>query len=183
MLAREESPPLSSAKERGRVSMVRVRVLLTSLALLVWAAPVSQATRRAQLFRSSTPPSLGTGASGDELVGTTGTDVIVGLGGSDAIYGGGGADFICGQAGWDRLYGGGDDSPDGGDHISGGAGNDGDLIGGDGNGIINGNGGSDYQFQGGRGRRPTLWRSGQRPHVRGRSGWRPRLRSALRWFR
>jgi len=47
----------------------------------------------------------------------------------------------------DRISGG-HDASDGDDRISGGAGDDGFLVGGDGNDTINGNGGSDYQFEG-----------------------------------
>lgn len=49
-------------------------------------------------------------ATGGEVQGTAGSDVIVGSAGKDRIYGNGGHDFICGRGGRDFLSGGpGDD--------------------------------------------------------------------------
>ena len=86
-------------------------------------------------------------ASGDNIYGTNGTDVIVGGRGNDQIHGLGGDDFICGEGGRDIITGGsGDDElsgDSGADPIFGGSGDD-TLIGGDQADELHGGGGDDY---------------------------------------
>ena len=94
------------------------------------------------------------GTSGpDVLVGTAGADVICGLGGNDILTGKGGNDLLLGGSGADRLRGGaGADTLKGGggrDVLRGGSGND-RLSGGPGNDRLYGQPGNDH-LNGGRG--------------------------------
>ena len=94
------------------------------------------------------------GTSGpDVLVGTAGADVICGLGGNDVLTGKGGADLLLGGSGADRLRGGAraDILKGGGgrDVLRGGSGND-RLSGGPGNDRLYGQPGNDH-LNGGRG--------------------------------
>jgi Ca2+-binding RTX toxin-like protein len=73
----------------------------------------------------------------DELVGTTGDDVMRGFGGNDVLSGGEGNDTLMGDSGNDTLRG-----DQGDDLLSGGSGSD-TLEGGAGNDVLNGNAGED----------------------------------------
>jgi Ca2+-binding RTX toxin-like protein len=85
------------------------------------------------------------GTSGDDVLhGTTGNDIMCGLGGSDQLRGSGGNDLLVGSRGGDALYGG-----SGNDRLNGGSGPD-RLFGGAGNDAMNGGLGSD-QCSGGSG--------------------------------
>ena len=112
------------------------------------------------------------GTSGDDvLTGTSGADVICGLGGDDRITGGGGDDLLLGGAGNDNIGGGtGNDNLKGGggnDVLNGNAGND-KLSGGPGNDTLKGGGGRDT-LNGGGGRDTLVGGSG-RDRCRGGSG-------------
>ena len=89
-------------------------------------------------------------ASGEQLVGNTGKDLIQGLAGDDQLFGMGGNDTLQGGDGADYLAGGnGGGSGSGNDRLEGGAGAD-TLTGEDGaNALIGGAGDDDYVYGGG----------------------------------
>jgi Ca2+-binding RTX toxin-like protein len=76
-------------------------------------------------------------AGGDDLRGSTGSDVIVGRGGNDTIDGGRGNDMVCGGGGTDTVHG-----DLGADHLYGGNGAD-QLYGDPGPDVLHGDAGAD----------------------------------------
>ena len=103
------------------------------------SALVGQFNTRTLLFeeQQGSVESTSTTVAGENLVGTSGDDIIAGGAGNDTISGLDGDDNLVGDAGDDTLSGG-----DGNDTLSGGDGND-TLVGGDGNDILNGGAGDD----------------------------------------
>ena len=108
----------------------------------------------------------------DDVVGTTGDDVIDGLGGDDEILGGLGDDILNGGDGNDSLVGGkGDDKVNGGagkDEIDGGKGDD-VIRGGDGNDVLDGGDGND-DVGGGKGKDNITANDGEKDEVNCGSG-------------
>jgi len=88
-------------------------------------------------------------AAGEQLVGSTGKDLIEGLGGADTLFGMGGNDTLRGGEGNDYLSGGnGGGTGSGDDVLEGGAGND-TLRGEDGSNTLTGGAGDDQYVYGG----------------------------------
>jgi len=92
-------------------------------------------------------PNVVTGtANGEQLLGSSGRDLIRGLGGADELFGFGGDDKLDGGDGDDYISGGnGSFSGSGNDILIGGAGND-TLVGEDGNDMLIGGAGDDFYY-------------------------------------
>jgi hypothetical protein len=113
----------------------RAAVLLAGLVLLTGTAPAASRTAPA-LGGDPACTIEGTGGD-DELIGTSGDDVICGFDGHDTIEGRGGDDILIGGPGDDLLAG-----NAGNDELYGHAGKD-TLLGGPGNDLLGGGGGAD----------------------------------------
>ena len=111
---------------------MRIRLVLTSLALVASTLAATAAPAGAQQLTCDDLPATIVGTTGNDVLrGTDGPDVIVALGGNDTIFGGGGGDTICGGLGNDTIRG-----QQGNDYIIGGSGSD----------LIFGNAGGDTIF-------------------------------------